>query len=362
MNPKTLVAATVLLFILSCGQNNQKAAEEQMLTEFYTLYITANAKMPPDIKAIDAIEKRYLSNELREKLLTAEYHADPFLNTQEYSMDWIESLEISQVEGATSVFKVCYDYSPGHRNCVTLYLVKTDGHYLINDIEGLAYSDADNEVLTSPVRGGEQLEVGKIYTDDDFEYVEYNDQGDYFFFVVQRDDERMIFLDGYPAGSTLPVLNRGDRVEIQWKVDSSWVAGDGERLVMTEWATNIKKTEDGSLSLFKKKHPNPLPYQYDKEWAFTEGFLVRIREAVEYYLANTKQQRVRDVLDDPSANIGFSIEEQRRDGQLYYLIGIYNEFENHTNTFQWLYLSDNEWAKIFEYDLPNDKLIEFADW
>ncbi|MCI3938381.1 hypothetical protein MQX03_14355 [Chryseobacterium aahli] len=57
-------------------------------------------------------------------------------------------------------------------------------------------------------------------------------------------------------------------------------------------------------------------------------------------------------------DLAYSVEKQTKDNKEYYVLGIYTESEHKISTFQWLYI-DPENDKIYEYDLPNDKLIYF---
>ncbi|GAA4757111.1 hypothetical protein GCM10023230_00930 [Flavobacterium hankyongi] len=56
--------------------------------------------------------------------------------------------------------------------------------------------------------------------------------------------------------------------------------------------------------------------------------------------------------------IEYSIEDNIKDGKEYYMIGIYDNSNNQNSIIQWLYIEPEEFT-IYEYDLPNDKLIKF---
>ena len=205
--------------------------------------------------------------------------------------------------------------------------------------------------LTSDIRPNEKLQIGKTYTDN-FEYIDYGAASeDDFFFDLKKDGKEILLIDGCAKGKT-PILNRGDMVEIQWEIKEG-----NEIFDTTEWAVKIKKTKDGNVSLFKKKYPKPLRYYYFNE-DYSTSLLDEIYKKIEYYLANSKQGLVKVHIDGQNSNLVYSIEDREVDGEKYYVVGISNEFENHTSIIQWIYLSDNL-QKIFEYDLPNEKLIEF---
>ena len=67
---------------------------------------------------------------------------------------------------------------------------------------------------------------------------------------------------------------------------------------------------------------------------------------------------IKSTIESPDASLTYSIEDGEKSGRSYTILGISNEFENRTSIIQWLYL-DNENRKLYEYDLGNDKLIEF---
>jgi len=211
--------------------------------------------------------------------------------------------------------------------------------------------------IRSSIRQGEALQLHTLYTDG-FEYIGYDDNGDDFFITVKKDDEIHLLIsdDIHHTVSDLN-LNRGDMVEIQWKIDSFRPAGDEELLWFKEYAEKITKTKEGDVSLFKKKYPKPLMY-YGERSDYTTSFLDKIYKNVEYYLANSKQDLVKLAISNPKNSLIYSIEEREMDGKRYYAVGIFSEFENHQSIIQWIYLSQ-DLGTIFEYDLPNDALIKF---
>jgi predicted rRNA methylase YqxC with S4 and FtsJ domains len=119
---------------------------------------------------------------------------------------------------------------------------------------------------------------------------------------------------------------------------------------------NIKKIKDGKVSLFKKNYKKELNIIYEKE--FTKDGMDFIYKTIQYYLANTTNELVKTNLNNKNANLLFMIEPDfERNKEFYTHIGIATSHENHTQVFQWLYLNEDD--ELFEYDLPNDKLIKF---
>ncbi len=119
--------------IVDYKENHNKIAVE-MLSDFYTQYITECDKMPLNTEAIDKIKEKFLTEELIQKLKTAELDYDPFLYAQDCDLSWLETFGIG-CAGQDNAYYACYSYSPNHTRCVTLYLVGKDGYYLINDLE-----------------------------------------------------------------------------------------------------------------------------------------------------------------------------------------------------------------------------------
>ncbi len=150
MRIKLLLIAVFVLFIQSCGQNNSRKQAAinsettqaiEMLTEFYIHYLTEQDKMLSggyNPKTIEAIKNNYLTKKMQERLKFLELEYDPFLNAQDFSKDWIKTLEITPLQEIEDAYKVCYHYDNEHTNCITLFLVKENGKFKINDIENLS--------------------------------------------------------------------------------------------------------------------------------------------------------------------------------------------------------------------------------
>ena len=77
----------------------------------------------------------------------------------------------------------------------------------------------------------------------------------------------------------------------------------------------------------------------------------------EYYIANSKNELIRQTIKDKN-QIEYSIEKRTENNRDYDLLGIGYMFEHRFNVMQWIYI-ENVNYRIFEYDLPNEKLTEF---
>lgn len=235
---------------------------------------------------------------------------------------------------------------------------ETTSENLNKDIskDSTTVKEIDNSLnlnLKSDLRPEEKLQLEEVYNDA-VEFINFDGNGDYALFTVQK-NKKVISL--YTDLADAKSFKRGDLLDLAWKMDTIYEAGEGEKLEFAEWLVNVKKVKDGNVSLFRKKHPKPIKYFTEKN-DFTDYFKDYLYEQVEFYLANSKNELVKTAIKDPKADLSYSIEEKEREGHSYYLLGISNDFEHHTNIIQWLYL-DSENRKLFEYDLPNDKLIPF---
>ena len=189
---------------------------------------------------------------------------------------------------------------------------------------------------------------------DVFEFVGYNDDADYTSFLAKKGDELYSFVNDKNDDRS---LLRGDICEIQWKKDTIYVSGDGETPMLEDWLISVKKIKDGNVSKMRKEYKKELKYHGNKDENYSQGFLDQIYSVTEYYIANSKNELLQLHVKNKE-QINYSVENQKRENKDFTVIGIGYEFENRSTIFQWLYYdTDND--KLYEYDLPNDKLNEF---
>ncbi|UFH31467.1 hypothetical protein LNP04_16050 [Chryseobacterium sp. C-71] len=189
---------------------------------------------------------------------------------------------------------------------------------------------------------------------DTIEFVSYNDNFDYTQLNGKKENEEIDFVnDNNNDRSFL----RGDLIAIKWKNDTIYIAGDGETPQIAQWIVSAKKIKDGNVSKLRKQYGKPIKYHYSKEDEISDSYLEHLHDLAEYYIANSKNDLVKLSLKD-KIDLAYSVEKQTRDNKEYYVLGIYTESENKISTIQWLYIAP-ETDKIYEYDLPEDKLIYF---
>ena len=131
-----------------------------------------------------------------------------------------------------------------------------------------------------------------------------------------------------------------------------------DEFVMGYGKTIEVKISDGNVSKFRKTYKMPFKYNYAKENNYSQDYLDKIYLQAEYYVANTKNESLLQLVKSKT-QIEYSIEQQTRDGKEYTVLGIGNVFEHRVQTAKWLYIGNDYPQKLYEYDLPNDKLIEF---
>jgi len=189
---------------------------------------------------------------------------------------------------------------------------------------------------------------------DTIEFVSYNDNFDYSQLNGKKEKEEITFVNDKNNDRS---FLRGDIVAVEWKNDSIYIAGDGETPQNAQWIVSAKKIKDGNVAKFRKDYGKQLKYLVSKENQLSESYLDHLYQLVEYYIANSKKDLVKLSVKNKE-DLAYSIEKQTKDNKEYYVLGIYTESEHKINTFQWIYI-DPENDKIYEYDLPNDRLRYF---
>lgn len=189
---------------------------------------------------------------------------------------------------------------------------------------------------------------------DTVEFISYNDDYDYSQLNGKKGKDEITFVNDNNNDRS---LLRGDLIAIEWKNDSVYIAGDGDTPQNAQWLVSAKKIKDGNVSKFRQEYGKPLKYYYTKENEFSDSYLDHLYKLAEYYIANSKKDLIKLSIKNRE-DLAYSIEKKTRDDKEYYVLGIYTESEHKISPFQWLYI-DPETDKIFEYDLPNDRLSHF---
>ena len=184
------------------------------------------------------------------------------------------------------------------------------------------------------------------------EFVDYNDDGDYFILNANKNSKIYSFINENDDRT----LVRGDLIDVTWKETTIQIPGDSSDQ-KADKIINITKVKDGKTSNFRKEYQKELKYTWSQEENYSEDYLNKLYKVVEYYIANSDNELLQQHVKNKD-QLSYSIEKQNKDDKEYTMIGISTtNSENHQNTVQWLYLDDNQ-NILYDYDLPNDKLIE----
>ncbi|KEY18746.1 hypothetical protein [Kaistella antarctica] len=192
----------------------------------------------------------------------------------------------------------------------------------------------------------------KIFTDP-FEFVYYNDNGDYRWLYAKKGKDTYSFVND---NNDQRNLRRGDICEIKWKKDTIYIAGDGETPQIEDWLIAIKKTQDGKVSKFRKEYKKELKYHYSDD-IYSKSGLDDLYVLAEFYIANSKNKLIQSAIQKKE-QLEYSIESRTENNKYYQVLGIGYTFEHRFTIMQWIYI-DIETQKIYEYDIANEKLIEF---
>ncbi len=237
---------------------------------------------------------------------------------------------------------------------------QTGGNHLPADTSLVAATPGKDTtpgaLFRSELSEDKKVPVGKIFTDT-VTFVERNDDGDYFLFYIRKKNRLVSLVYDDLAEQKLDFL-RGDTLAIQWKMDSIWIAGDGDRLDFKERLVGVKKIKDSKVATFRKNYTKPIKYWYGQDTDYTDEFKDYLYRLVEYYIAYSKQPLVLLHLEMPETEFVYSIEEREEKGRHYIVLGLSNDHGTHSNIIQWLYV-DAETHILYEYDLSNDQLIPF---
>lgn len=185
------------------------------------------------------------------------------------------------------------------------------------------------------------------------EFVEYNDDGDYFLLMAKKKNSIVSFINDNDDRTLL----RGDLIDISWKTTTIEIAGDGGTQEQAEKIVSVVKVKDGKVSKFRRDYAKPLKYTFSEDENYSKYYLDKLYILVEYYIANSKNELLKLHINNRD-ELTFSIEKQIRESREYTMIGISTTSEKQVNTVQWLYF-DHEKNILYEYDLANDKLVEF---
>lgn len=102
---------------------------------------------------------------------------------------------------------------------------------------------SNDSVYTSNIHPGEKLPIGKVYSDN-FEFFDYNDEGDDLHINVLKDGKIYTFVANELSDIIIsnPLFKQGDLLKIQWEIDFLTPAGDNTIYFVVKFAKEISKT------------------------------------------------------------------------------------------------------------------------
>ncbi|WP_412469272.1 hypothetical protein [Pedobacter sp. KLB.chiD] len=189
---------------------------------------------------------------------------------------------------------------------------------------------------------------------DQMAFVEYLDDGDYFQILARKGDSTFCFINETDNNRD---LNRGDQIQVIWKKGTVTVPGDNDSEMPALLLLSVKKLGDGPVTSFRNTYGKKLKYTWSTDEEFTTSYLNKVYQLTEYYLTQTKNPLLQAAIKKRD-QLTYSIESAERNGQQYRVIGIAPVGPNGSTIVQWLYVGEED-GRIYEYDLPQDKLIAF---
>ncbi|MCL1670048.1 hypothetical protein M2T82_18450 [Elizabethkingia ursingii] len=213
-----------------------------------------------------------------------------------------------------------------------------------------AKPDSSAIIASDSIKVNHPKNTGQMITADFYAYEEI---GDYLYLLIKDNGK----IESFVTQAVDKDLNRGDQVEVKWKKGQIEIAGDNDRKEDSKMLVSVKKVKDGALSLFKQRYTKPVKYTFGQDLDLSNEERDDIYNNVQYYLANTKNKLLLLHLKK-NEELTYSIEERNEQGKDYIVLGLGMEFENRFSVAQWLYI-DQRNGDLYEYDLPNDKLVPF---
>ncbi|TWR25907.1 hypothetical protein FPZ43_16640 [Mucilaginibacter pallidiroseus] len=186
-------------------------------------------------------------------------------------------------------------------------------------------------------------------------FVKYIDDGDYFQLIARKGDSTFSFINETDPSRS---LNRGDQIQITWKDGTVTMPGDNDVEAPAQLLRYVKKISDGPVSVFRKVYGKKLKYTWPTDEHFTSSYLDKLYMQTEYYLSKTTNPLLQLAIKNQD-QLTYSIESRERNNHNYKVIGIAPIGTNGANVVQWLYIGDEEDDQIYEYDLPEDRLVPF---
>ena len=100
------------------------------------------------------------------------------------------------------------------------------------------------DVFTSTIRPNEAIVLNKIYVDT-IQFQSYNDDGDYQLLYGKKDYQEVVLIHNFDWEQEKKYnFLENETLQIKWKMDSIWIAGDGETLDFKETVIEGKRMKN----------------------------------------------------------------------------------------------------------------------
>ncbi|WP_313516785.1 hypothetical protein [Sphingobacterium sp.] len=202
-----------------------------------------------------------------------------------------------------------------------------------------------------------QINATQAQVKDTLVFKEFNDDGDRALFFVQKGKKSWPMVLKAKKELSKDLL-RGDIIEVLWKAEEIKNI-DGDVMEINQVLLDYSKLKDGKVHALRRAYPNLLQYVKSSDLQLTDPYLAYVTAYLEYYLAYSNQPLIKEILKKKDqAKMIYQIDEITFEGRPYMVIGLGTDQDNKQNILQWIYV-DNENRKLYEYDIINQRLIEF---
>lgn len=128
-------------------------------------------------------------------------------------------------------------------NCITtinpLYTELPVIDTILHHINRLGYINKVNTNFKNNIRPNKSIKLNKVYTDT-IQFIGYNDDYDYGYLEGKKNNKDVYLNYSWNGGDNYN-FKKDDFIQITWKMDSIYIAGDGETLQFAETAIHAVK-------------------------------------------------------------------------------------------------------------------------
>lgn len=111
----------------------------------------------------------------------------------------------------------------------------------LHHINRLGYINKVTINFKNNIRPNQKLKLHTVYTDT-IRFMNYNDNYDYFFLEAKKNNKDVSLIYNWDITKKYD-FKKNDLIKIQWKIDSIFIAGDGETLSFSEYVIDAKRIE-----------------------------------------------------------------------------------------------------------------------